>query len=100
MPKVPQAIFLGYVIMENTATDLSAATNTKIIQGGLFRSVAFSSTGAAAGTSNIADLGDVQVGSPQNEQILQYNSSTSAWENKNLQDYNSFSVAMSIALGG
>ena len=95
-----QAIFLGYVIMENTCTDLSAATNSRIIQGGLFRSVAFASTGAAAGTSNIADLGDVQVGSPQNDQILQYNSSTSAWENENLQDYNSFAVAMSIALGG
>ncbi len=95
-----QAIFLGYVIMENTATDLSAATNSRIIQGGLFRSVAFSSTGAAAGTSNLADLGDVQIGSPANDQILQYNSSTTAWENKTLQDYNSFAVAMSIALGG
>lgn len=95
-----QAIFLGYVIMENTATDLSAATNSRIIQGGLFRSVAFTSTGAAAGTSNISDLGDVQIGSPANNQILQYNSSTTAWENKNLQDYNSFAVAMSIALGG
>tara|TARA_E500000318_G_C3566238_1_gene215781 strand:+ start:596 stop:3046 length:2451 start_codon:yes stop_codon:yes gene_type:complete len=95
-----QAIFLGYVIGENTVTDLSAATNSRIIQGGLFRSVAFTSTGAAAGTSNLPDLGDVQVGSPQNDQILQYNSSTSAWENKNLQDYNSFAVAMAIALGG
>lgn len=95
-----QAIFLGYVIMEKSATDLSAATNSRIIQGGLFRSVAFSSTGAAAGTSNIADLGDVQVGSPQNNQILQYNTSTSAWENNDLQDYNSFAMAMAIALGG
>ena len=95
-----QAIFLGYVIAENTVTDLSAATNSRIIQGGLFRSVAFTSTGASAGTSNIADLGDVQVGSPTNSQILQYNTSTSAWENKDLQDYNSFSMAMAVALGG
>ena len=95
-----QAIFLGYVIMENTCTDLSAATNSRIIQGGLFRSVAFTSTGAAAGTSNISDLGDVQVTSPANDQILQYNTNTGAWENKDLQDYNSFSMAMSIALGG
>ena len=95
-----QAIFLGYVIMENTCTDLSAATNSRIIQGGLFRSVAFTSTGAAAGTSNISDLGDVQITSPANDQILQYNTSVGAWENKDLQDYNSFSMAMSIALGG
>lgn len=95
-----QAIFLGYVIAENTVTDLSAATNSRIIQGGLFRSVAFTSTGAAAGTSNIADLGDVQVGSPTNSQILQYNTNISAWENKDLQDYNSFSMAMAVALGG
>lgn len=95
-----QAIFLGYVIMENTCTDLSAATNSRIIQGGLFRSVAFTSTGAAAGTSNISDLGDVQITSPVNDQILQYNTSVGAWENKDLQDYNSFSMAMSIALGG
>ena len=95
-----QAIFLGYVIMENTATDLSAATNSKIIQGGLFRSVAFTSTGAAAGTSNIADLGDVQIQSPSSTQIIQYNTNTSAWENNDLQDYNSFAMAMAIALGG
>lgn len=95
-----QAIFLGYVIAENTVTDLSAATNSRIIQGGLFRSVAFTSTGAAAGTSNMADLGDVQIQTPLNQQIIQYNSSTSSWENKNLQDYNSFATAMAIALGG
>lgn len=95
-----QAIFLGYVIAENTVTDLSAATNSRIIQGGLFRSVAFTSTGAAAGTSNIADLGDVQIQSPASTQILQYNTNTSAWENNDLQDYNSFAMAMSIALGG
>ena len=95
-----QAIFLGYVIGQNTVTDLSAGTNSRIIQGGLFRSVAFTSTGAAAGTSNIADLGDVQIQSPANSQILQYNTSTSAWENNDLQDYNSFAMAMAIALGG
>ena len=60
----------------------------------------FTSTGAAAGTSNIANLGDVQIQSPANSQILQYNTSTSAWENNDLQDYNSFAMAMSIALGG
>ena len=95
-----QAIFLGYVIAENTVSNLSAGTNSRIIQGGLFRSVAFTSTGAAAGTSNIADLGDVQIQSPASTQILQYNTSTSAWENNDLQDYNSFAMAMAIGLGG
>lgn len=79
-----QAIFLGYVIGENTATSLQNTSNTRILQGGLFRTVAYSASGSAA--ASLIELADIQIQTPTQGQILQYDSVTSQWTNQDLQD--------------
>jgi hypothetical protein len=93
-----QAIFLGYVIMDHQVTDLSDIANARIVQAGLFRSVSFSATGAAATAANLSDLNDIGILSPQEGQVLQYNSTGFNWVNQTLPDFNAQAVAYSIAL--
>lgn len=94
-----QAIFLGYVIAEKGATDLTSTTNVRIIEAGLFRSVAFSSTGAAASAANLADLADTTIQAPINGQLLKYNSTSQTWNNFTPL-YDQTALAYAIALGG
>jgi len=94
-----QAIYLGAIIAENTASDLSSTTNVRIIQGGVFRSVSFTATGAAASAAALGDLADVSVQSPSEGQLLTYNTSTLAWNNFT-PEYDANAIAYSIALGG
>tara|TARA_B100000212_G_scaffold261468_1_gene201350 strand:- start:11621 stop:14065 length:2445 start_codon:yes stop_codon:yes gene_type:complete len=94
-----QAIFLGYVIAEKGATDLTSTTNVRILNAGIFRSVAFSSTGAAASAANLADLADTTIQSPANGQLLEYSSTTQTWNNIT-PNFNQNAMAMAVALGG
>jgi hypothetical protein len=94
-----QAIFLGYIIHEKGVTDLSSTTNVRILNAGLFRSVAFSSTGAAAAAANLADLADTTIQTPLDGQLLMYSGTTQTWNNFT-PTYAGDSLAYSIALGG
>lgn len=93
-----QAIFLGYVIMDKACISLADIATSRIIQAGLFRSVSFSATGAAAQAANISDLNDIGIVSPEEGQVLQYNVANLNWVNRTLPDFNSQAVAYSIAL--
>lgn len=94
-----QAIFLGYIIHEKGVTDLSSTTNVRIIQAGIFRSVAFSSTGAAASAANFSDLSDTTITAPKEGQLVYFNGTTQTWNNFTPQ-YDSNAIAYAVALGG
>ena len=94
-----EAILLGYVIVEKGATDLTSTTNVRIIEAGLFRSVAFSSTGAAASAANLSDLADTTIQTPADGQLLKYSSTTQTWNNFT-PEFDSNAIAYAVALGG
>lgn len=71
--------FIGYVIVEGTATSLADTNTSRIINAGLFRNTAGSSGGGGAAVTNLNDLGDVVITSPSNGQALIY--STGNWVN-------------------
>lgn len=73
--------FIGYVIVEGTATSLADTNTSRIINAGLFRNTAGSSGGGGAAVTNLNDLGDVVITSPTNGQALIYN--TGNWVNGN-----------------
>ena len=94
-----QAVFLGYLLMEKGATDLSSTTNVRIIQAGIFRSVAFSSTGAAASAASISDLSDTTITAPSQGQLLEYDATTQTFKNFTPL-FDQTALAYAIALGG
>lgn len=73
------SIFLGYVIVRGGASNLSSTADATFIQAGLFRG-----TGTGGGSTTnlrLEDLSDVDITSPQDNQIIRYNSSTQTYEN-------------------
>ena len=76
------AIFLGYVIVKGTATDLTVAADCTIIQGGLFRSIGgVGSSGTSTTIVNLANLSDVLISNPTNGQALVYDAVALKWKN-------------------
>jgi hypothetical protein len=79
-----QAIYVGVVLVKSGATALNNSADAKILIAGQFRSLAATNLGGVAANALIGDLGDVNITSVANNQILQYNSSTTRWENQNI----------------
>lgn len=79
-----QAIYVGVVLVKSGATALNNSADAKILIAGQFRSLAATNLGGVAANALIGDLGDVNITSVANNQILQYNSSTTQWENQNI----------------
>ena len=77
-----QAIFLGALIVKGNATDLSNASQAKILTGGIFRSLSAANLGGVAANSSLSDLSDVTITSPTNGQVVKYNSTTGQFENQ------------------
>ena len=77
-----QAIFLGALIVKGNATDLSNASQAKILTGGIFRSLSAANLGGVAANSALSDLSDVTITSPTNGQVVKYNSTTGQFENQ------------------
>jgi hypothetical protein len=72
-------IFVGYLVLKGQTNNLTDATNNSIINSGIFRNIAGSSTSGGAIAQTLDDLGDVTITTPSNGQALIYNSGT--WEN-------------------
>ena len=94
-----QAVFLGYLLMEKGASDLSSITNVRVIQAGVFRSVAYSSTGAAASAASISDLSDTTITAPTQGQLLEYDTTSQTFKNFTPL-FDQTALAYAIALGG
>ena len=75
-----QAIYLGAIVMSGAATDLSDPSEAKILTAGTFRSLASTNLGGVAASAQLGDLVDVNVTGTTDNQLLQYNSSTTEWE--------------------
>lgn len=76
------AIFLGYVIVKESATNLTVAADCTIIQGGLFRSVGgVGSSGTSTTIVNLANLSDVLISAPTSGQALVYDAVALKWKN-------------------
>jgi len=71
--------FIGYIITRGNTTSLTDTTNNKIINSGLFRNTAGASGGGGTTTTNLSDLTDVTISSPQTGQALVYNAGI--WQN-------------------
>ena len=76
-----QAVYLGAVIVSGSANNLQNVNQAKFFQGGIFRNLSGAPVGSVAGNAVLNDLIDVQVQTPSNEDILQYNSATTQFEN-------------------
>ena len=76
-----QAIFLGALIVKGNSTDLGNSSEAKILTGGIFRSLSAANLGGVAANSALSDLSDVNIQSVADKQVIQYNSSTSRFEN-------------------
>ena len=75
------AIFVAYVIMEASATNLTTAGTSYIQQGGLFRSVGgVGASGGSAISNTLAGLSDVSISSPSYGDLLMYGNGTQ-WNN-------------------
>jgi hypothetical protein len=74
------AIFLGYILVQNNANFTNSSTYS-IIPGGLFRGVGGSGGGGSTITTTLASLSDVQISGPTDGQALVYNATATKWEN-------------------
>lgn len=75
--------FIGYIVAQANATDLSNTSEANIVNGGLFRNTAGSSGGGTSTISNLGDITDVNISTPSTGQYLKYNAGI--WENANIQ---------------
>jgi hypothetical protein len=74
------AIFCAYLIVKSNISNFSQTSDYSIVQAGLFRSTANVGGGGVA-VANLDDLSDVTITSATNNDLLRYNSGTSAWVN-------------------
>jgi hypothetical protein len=74
-----QAIFLGYLIVESGATNLTNTTSAKFIQAGAFRTTGAGGGGSVPVVTNLEDLNDVAIASLTAGDLLQYNGAE--WQN-------------------
>jgi len=81
------AIFVGYIIIQGGGSgtpprDLLNASEATIIPAGLFRNVGgIGSSGTNFVSTTLAGLADVSISSPQNNQLLAYNTTLTKWQN-------------------
>ena len=75
--------FIGYVVVQANATDISNTAEANLINAGLFRNTAGSSGGGTSTISNLGDITDVSITTPTTGEYLKYNSGV--WENSNIQ---------------
>lgn len=71
--------FIGYLAVLAQSTDLMNTSDNTIVQAGLFRNI--SGGGGAGGSSTLAALTDVSLGTLSNAEVLKYNSTSGKWEN-------------------
>jgi len=76
-----QGIFLGYLLVKGSCTDLSDTAKAKFVQAGLFRNVS-SGGGSGLVTTSIDDLSDVVITSAANDNLLRY--SGGQWVNSTI----------------
>lgn len=79
-----QAIYLGAVIVAGNASALNNSAQAKFLIAGNFRGLASIAFGGVSASAALGDLSDVNVTSPSNGQLIQYNSSTANWENTSI----------------
>ena len=65
----------------------------------MFRSVAYSSTGAAASAASISDLSDTTITAPTQGQLLEYDTTSQTFKNFTPL-FDQTALAYAIALGG
>ena len=76
-----QGIFLGYLLVKGSSTDLSDSSKAKFIQAGLFRNLS-SVGGGGLAVAYIDDLSDVTITSAANNDLLKWNGSQ--WVNSTI----------------
>jgi len=65
-------LFVGYIIVQGNASDLSNTGQALFIQAGVFRNTAGGSSGGGAIAQSLDDLSDVTITTPTNGQALIY----------------------------
>ena len=72
-------VFLGWLIVRGNGSNVSDTGDCRIIPGGFFRNT--TGGGGASTQLNLDDLGDVQITSVANNQILRYDNTQGLWVN-------------------
>ena len=99
-----QGIFLGYLIVKGSVTELNTIAKAKFIQGGLFRNLS-NVGGGGVSVVNLDDLSDVTITSAANNDLLRWNSTTSQWVNSAVNtlplvsSFNGLSGSVGISAG-
>jgi hypothetical protein len=72
-------VFLGWLVVRGNGSNVSDTGDCRIIPGGFFRNT--TGGGGASTQLNLDDLGDVQITSVANNQILRYDNTQGLWVN-------------------
>jgi len=86
--------FIGYLVVQADATDLSDSSQANLINAGLFRNTVGGSGGATSTISNLGEITDVNINAPATRQYLEYDAGI--WRNSTIQydDINSTGVGI------
>jgi len=79
-----QAVFLGYLIVESGATDLTDTDEARFIQAGAFRTTGAGGAASAPVVTNLEDLNDVTISSVATGDLLYW--AGAEWQNTNILD--------------
>ena len=72
-------VFLGWLIVRGNGSNVSDTGDCRIVPGGFFRNT--TGGGGASTVLNLDDLGDVQITSVANNEILRYDGTQGLWVN-------------------
>jgi hypothetical protein len=72
-------VFLGWLVVRGNGSNVSSSGDCRIIPGGFFRNT--TGGGGASTQLNLDDLGDVQITSVANNEILRYDGTQGLWVN-------------------
>ena len=75
--------FIGYLVVQADATDLSDSSQANLINAGLFRNTVGGSGGATSTISNLGEITDVNINAPATRQYLEYDAGI--WRNSTIQ---------------
>ena len=86
--------FIGYLVVQADATDLSDSSQANLINAGLFRNTVGGSGGGTSTISNLGEITDVNINAPATKQYLEYDAGI--WRNRTIQydDINSTGVGI------
>lgn len=90
-------VFIGYVIVKGSTTDLNDSSNSRIIGAGLYRNTAGAGGGSSVTITKLDDLSDVVITSPTDGQALIYQGAN--WINGN-PNTSSYSLKAESLLSG